>query len=199
MPLSHRRAASALSWRGLVVPDVGMLGHRVSAVVRVHDGVDRWRRENGWPPHADPSWFRTWFSPGPPDRSPLPAVDLVGILVSGTAIEHALNACGALISLAPCAAVFEETAAHDPWALNELDYYGVGAVVADENSARVVIPPEDRAGEFGPSLYGRWLREVLYDRVLRSAYQHPVDHRASSTAGTECAATDCPPAPPADH
>lgn len=148
-----------------------MLGHRVSAVVRMREDVDHWRRANNWPPHPDPSWFRTWFSPGPPDRSPLPAVDLLGILVSDTEADQALNACGALISLAPCAAVVTDPGEDNPWPLNELDYYGVGVVVADDVSARVVVPPEDRAGEFGPSLYGRWLREVLYDRVLRSAYE----------------------------
>lgn len=170
-----------MGWHGLVVPDVGMLGHRVSAVVRVRADVDRWRRANGWPPHPDPSWFRTWFSPGPPDRSPLPAVDLVGILVDDTEAEHALNACGTLISMAPCAAVLADSG--DLWPLNELDYYGVGVVIADEESARVVVPPEDRANEFGPSLYGRWLREVLYDRVLRGAYE---------TAKAE-ESSDCPP------
>jgi hypothetical protein len=173
VPLSPQHAASALGWRGVVVPDVGVLGYRVSAVVRVHDEVDRWRRSNGWPPQPDPSWFRTWFDPGPVDRSPLPAVELLGILVTESEPDRALTACGTLISLAPCAVVLPEPVAGGRWplSLSELDYYGVGVVSGnDEAGATVVVPPEDRSGEFGPSLYGRWLLEVLYDRVVKGQH-----------------------------
>lgn len=174
MPLSPQHAASALGWRGVVVPDVGVLGYRVFAVVRVRDDVDRWRRANGWPPQPDPSWFRTFFYPGPLDRSPLPAVDLVGILVVESEPERALTACGSLISLAPIAVVVPEPVVDDPWplSLSELDYYGVGVVAGDTaENAEVVVPPEDRSVEFGPSPYGRWLQEVLYDRVIKGQGQ----------------------------
>src|SRR5207248_4551699 len=148
-----------------------ILGHRVSAVVRIHDEVDRWRRSNGWPPQPDPSWFRTWFDPGPVERTPLPAVELVGILVTESESERALTACGTLISLAPCAVVLPDTALRDPWPLNELAYYGVGVVGEDANGRpTVIVPPEDRSGEVAPSLYGRWLQEVLYDRVVRGLH-----------------------------
>lgn len=171
MPLSPQHAASALGWRGVVVPEVGVLGYRVSAVVRVHEQVDRWRRSHGWPPQPDPSWFRTWFDPGPLDRTPLPAVELVGIVVTESEPDRALTACGTLISLAPCAVVLPEVSSDNPWPLNELDYYGVGVVDGSAaTGAHVVVQPEDRSGEFGPSLYGRWLQEVLYDRVVRGQH-----------------------------
>jgi hypothetical protein len=148
-----------------------MLGHRVSAVVRVNRDVDSWRRSHGCPPHPDPSWFRTWFDPAPFDSTPLPAVGLVGILVTESDPERALTACGTLISLAPCAVVLPETLLDDSLPLSELDYYGVGVVGPDDTlGAKVVIAPEDRSGEFGPSLYGRWLQEVLYDRVVRGLH-----------------------------
>ena len=173
MPLSPLHAASALGWRGFVVPDVGVLGHRVSAVARIVDDVDRWRRSNGWPPEPDPSWFRTWFNPGPRDRSPLPAVELVGLLVAESDTERALTACGTLISLAPCAVVLPDVPAGEPGnplQVTELDYYGVGVVAGAGSGVRVIVPPEDRSGEFGPSLYGRWLAEVLYDRIVRGLH-----------------------------
>jgi hypothetical protein len=172
VPLSTQHAALALGWRGVVIPDVGVLGHRVSAVVRVHEEIDRWRRANGCPPHPDPSWFRTyWFDPGPSDRTPLPAVSLVGILVSESDPDRALHACGTLISLAPCAVLLPDTVLENALPVSELDYYGVGVVGGDDLSgARVVVAPEDRSGEFGPSLYGRWLQEVLYDRVVRGQH-----------------------------
>lgn len=160
-----------------------MLGYRVSAVVRLRDEVDRWRRANGWPPQSDPSWFRTWFSPGPRDRSPLPAVELLGILVTESEPDRALTACGTLISLAPCAVVLPETSLADTLPVSELDYYGVGVVGGNsETGARVIVPPEDRSGEFGPSLYGRWLQEVLYDRVLKKQASDP--DRIASTDPT---------------
>jgi hypothetical protein len=135
----------------------------------MRDEVDRWRRANGWPPQPDPSWFRTWFSPGPRDRSPLPAAELVGILVSESDADSALTACGTLISLAPCAVVLPDSVLTGTLPITELDYYGVGVIVGDDESgAKVVVPPEDRSGEFGPSLYGRWLQEVLYERVVRN-------------------------------
>lgn len=183
VPLSPQHAASALGWRGVVIPDVGILGHRVSAVVRIHDEVDRWRRSNGWPPQPDPSWFRTWFDPGPPDRTPLPAVELVGVLVTESDPDRALTASGTLISLAPCAVVLPLGEDPDPWPLNELDYYGAGVVSGNNaTDVKVVVPPEDRSGEFGPSLYGRWLQEVLYDRVVRGLYltQEPCEGSSAS-------------------
>lgn len=173
MPLSPQHAASALGWRGVVVPDVGVLGYRVSAVVRVREDVDRWRRANGWPPQPDPSWFRTWFDPGPPDRTPLPAVELLGLLVAETEPDRALVACGTLISLAPVAVVVPGPVTGESWplGLSELDYYGVGVVSGDDaTGGKVIVPPEDRSGEFGPSLYGRWLQEVLYDRVVKGQH-----------------------------
>jgi hypothetical protein len=177
VPLSPQHAASALGWHGVVLPDVGILGHRVSAVVRILDEVDRWRRANGWPPQPDPSWFRTWFSPGPRDRTPLPAVELVGILVSESDADRALTACGTLISLAPCAVVLPDSLLASPLPLSELDYYGVGVVGGDnETGASVIVPPEDRSGEFGPSLYGRWLLEVLYERVRGLPAPHMCHH-----------------------
>ena len=141
--------------------------------------MDRWRRSNGWPPQPDPSWFRTWFNPGPRDRSPLPAVELVGLLLSESDTERALTACGTLISLAPCAVVLPETVvgAGSPLPVTELDYYGVGVVAfTEQGCARVIVPPEDRSGEFGPSLYGRWLQEVLYDRIVRGLHLSQTPH-----------------------
>jgi hypothetical protein len=173
VPLSPLHAASALGWCGFVIPDVGVLGHRVSAVARLVAEVDRWRRASGWPPEPDPSWFRTWFNPGPRDRSPLPAVELVGLLVAESDTERALTACGTLISLAPCAVMLPDTTLGEPGSplqVTELDYYGVGVVAEAGSGARVVVPPEDRSGEFGPSLYGRWLAEVLYDRIVRGRH-----------------------------
>ncbi|MBB5956118.1 hypothetical protein FHS29_002704 [Saccharothrix tamanrassetensis] len=171
-PLLHH-AASALGWRGIVVPDVAVLGHQVSAVVRVRADVHEWRTANGWPPQADPSWFRSWFEPAAHDQLPMPAVELVGVLVGESTVDRALQSCGTLMTLAPCSVVLPAPQGGQSWPLIELDYYGIGVVAVDEaGTAELLVPPEDRSTEFGPSLFGRWLLEVLYDRVLREVPAH---------------------------
>lgn len=170
MPQHLSHAASALGWRGVVVPDVAALGQRASAVVRVRQDVHAWRKHHGWPPNPSPSWFRTWFEPTLYDQLPLAAVELVGVLVSESTVDRALQSCGTLMTLAPCAVVLPMPQRADPWPFIELDYYGIGVVgVDDEGTALVEVPPENRVDEFGPSLFGRWLLEVLYDRVIRAA------------------------------
>jgi len=176
-PLLHQ-AASALGWRGTVVPDVAVLGHQVSAVVRVREDVHEWRSANGWPPQADPSWFRSWFEPTVHDQLPVSAVELVGVLVGESTVDRALQSCGTLMTLAPCAVVLPGPQGRESWPLIELDYYGIGVVaVTESGSADLLVPPEDRSTEFGPSLFGRWLLEVLYDRVLKDV---PASSRVSS-------------------
>ncbi|MFE9743335.1 hypothetical protein ACFYOT_00360 [Saccharothrix saharensis] len=175
-PLLHH-AASALGWRGVVVPDVAVLGHQVSAVVRVRADVHEWRTANGWPPQADPSWFRSWFEPAAHDRLPVPAVELVGVLVGESTVDRALQSCGTLMTLAPCSVVLPAPQGAESWPLIELDYYGIGVVAVDgSGAAELLVPPEDRSTEFGPSLFGRWLLEVLYDRVVKEV---PADARVN--------------------
>jgi hypothetical protein len=169
VPLHLSHAASALRWHGVVVPDVAALGPRASAVVRVRQDVHAWRKRNGWPPNPSRTWFETWLEPALYDQLPLPAVELVGVLVSESSVDRALQSCGTLMTLAPCAVVLPNAARDDPWPLIELDYYGIGVVTVDADlAARLEVPPENRVAEFGPSLFGRWLLEVLYDRVVRA-------------------------------
>ena len=165
-----QRAAAELGWDGVVVPDVAVLGQQVSAVVRLLPDVHEWRTQNGWPPRADPSWFRSWFEPEAHDRLPVAAVELVGVLVSESTTDRALQSCGTLLTLAPCAVMLPRSGESQAWSYIELDYYGIGVLVADESSAELMVPPEDRSPEFGPSLFGRWLLEVLYERVLKESH-----------------------------
>jgi hypothetical protein len=161
-------AATALGWRGTVVPDVTVLGQQVSAVVRLRADVHAWRVANGWPPGADPSWFRSWFEPAAHDRLPVAAVELVGVLVGESTVDTALQSCGTLMTLAPCVVVLPASQGGQSWSMIELDYYGIGVVAVDEaGGAELLVTPEDRSTEFGPSLFGRWLLEVLYERVLK--------------------------------
>lgn len=164
-PLPH--AATALGWHGTVLPDVPVLDQRVAAVVRVREDVHRWRATHGWPPLSEPSWFTSWFEPAGHDQLPVAAVDLVGLFVCEAAADGALQSCGTLLSLAPCAVVLPGEQGTESWPLLELDYYGVGVVTVDaDQRTQVLVRPEDRSVEFGPSLYGRWLLEVLYQRLL---------------------------------
>ena len=161
-------AARALAWDGYLIPDVEVLGARVAAVARLCPEVHEWRTINGWAPQANPSWFHSWAEPTSHDHLPMPAVDLQGVLVRVSKVKRALTACGTLMTLAPCAVVLPYDHPHRPWPLTELDYYGIGVVNAGlEGPAELVLAPEDRSAEFGSSMFGRWLLEVLYSKVLK--------------------------------
>ncbi|MGW1679966.1 hypothetical protein [Saccharopolyspora sp. NPDC002376] len=162
-----QHAARALGWDGQLIPDVEVLGAKFAAVVRIRQDVHQWRSRNGWAPELNPAWFRSWSEPTTHDHVPVPAVDLLGALVPVAHPRFALRACGTLLTLAPCAVVLSSNQPYRPLRMLELDYYGVGVVNAAPGSpAELVIPPEDRTAEFGSSLFGRWLLEVLYSRLL---------------------------------
>lgn len=160
-------AARALGWGGVVIPDVEVLGARFAAVARVRADVHRWRRAHGWAPESDPVWFRCWAEPSRHEHVPVAAIDLLGVLVPVPDLAGAVAACGTLLTLAPCSVVRPASTPRDPWPLTELDYYGIGVVTSDTGGpADVVLAPEDRSPEFGPSLFSRWLLEVLYSKAL---------------------------------
>lgn len=159
-------AACALGWNGRLIPDVEAWGSRFAAVTRIRPDVHRWRREHGWLPEPNPAWFRSWSEPSAYPHVPVPAVDLLGILVTVSGADRALGACGTLMTLAPCAVVLPPGAV-PRWPLIELDYYGIGAVTATADApAELLLMPEDRTAEFGSSLFSRWLLEVLYSKTL---------------------------------
>ncbi|MFC7343145.1 hypothetical protein [Saccharopolyspora griseoalba] len=160
-------AAQALGWDGRLVPDVDVLGTRFTAVARIRPNVHRWRVHNGWAPELDPAWFKTWSEPEHHDQLPVAAVDLLGTLVPVSRPGKALQACGMLLTFAPCAAVLPSRGTDDVLSMLELDYYGAGAVrTSSQGDAELIIAPEDRTAEFGSSTFGRWLLEVLYSRLL---------------------------------
>ncbi|RCW42835.1 hypothetical protein DFQ14_10891 [Halopolyspora algeriensis] len=167
-------AARALGWQGCLIPDVEVFGVRFGAVARLRPDVHRWRIAHGWEPQLDPSWLRSWSEASGHDHLPVPGVDLFGILVPVSKARRALRTCGSLMTLAPCTAVLPGDHPYRPWPLTELDYYGIGVVRSGpEGPAELVLPPEDRSVEFGSSLLGRWLLEVLYHRILERDHRSP--------------------------
>ncbi|KEI43325.1 hypothetical protein [Saccharopolyspora rectivirgula] len=160
-------AARALGWDGQLIPEVEVFGARFAAVARMRPDVHEWRSTHGWVPELNPAWFRSWAEPSTHDHVPVPAVDLLGILVPVSHARHALRACGTLMTLAPCAVVLPANHPYRPWPMLELDYYGIGVVNAGyDGPGELVVGPEDRSSEFGTSLFGRWLLEVLYSKLL---------------------------------
>lgn len=160
-----QHAARALGWHGPLVTDVEVLGTRFAAATRIRPEVHRWRSEHGWAPELNPSWFQS--EPDEHDRIPVPAVELDGLLVPVSRARYGLEACGTLMTLAPCAVVLPAGHPYRPWPVLELDYYGIGVVTAgNDEPAELVLAPEDRTAEFGSSPFGRWLLEVLYSKLL---------------------------------
>lgn len=147
-------------------------GTRFAAVARVRPDVHQWRRTHGWEPELNPAWFRCWSESDTYDQLPVAAVDLLGILVQVNRVGKALNACGTLLTLAPCAVVLPWEHPYAAWPMMELDYYGVGVLHASgDGPAALLLDPQDRAAEFGSSLFGRWLLEVLYSKLLEQQPQ----------------------------
>jgi hypothetical protein len=162
-----QHSARALGWDGQLIPDVEVLGARFAAVARIRHDVHQWRSHHGWEPELNPSWFRSWSEPSTHDQLPVAAVDLLGLLVPVSHTRYALRSCGTLLTLAPCVVVLPPNHPYKALSMLELDYYGVGVVNAGfEGPAELVVAPEDRTAEFGSSMFGRWLLEVLYSRIL---------------------------------
>ncbi|GAB3284831.1 hypothetical protein [Parasphingorhabdus pacifica] len=161
-------AARALGWDGRLVTDIEVHGCQFAAVTRVRHDVHLWRSEHGWAPEPNPTWFRSWSDPDIHDHLPIAAVDLLGVLVPVSRARRALRACGTLMTLAPCAVLLPAPQLTRTLPLMELNYYGIGVVTVDgPNPPELQFGPEDRSAEFGASLFGRWLQEVLYARVLK--------------------------------
>lgn len=171
-----QHAAQALGWHGPLVTDVEVLGTRFAAATRIRPEVHRWRSEHGWTPELNPSWFQS--EPNEHDHVPEPAVELDGLLVPVSRARYGLEACGTLLTLAPCAVVLPAGHPYRPWPVLELDYYGVGVVTASaDGPAELVLAPEDRTAEFGSSPFGRWLLEVLYAKLLEQQHDpHPAEN-----------------------
>ncbi|GAB3554995.1 hypothetical protein J2S53_002106 [Actinopolyspora lacussalsi] len=176
-------AARVLGWHGHLVSNVEVLGSRFTAVTRLRPDVHQWRTAHDWPPQAEPSGVHAWAEPDGPEQVPVPAVDLIGVMVRVSKARRATRACGTLLTIAPCAAVLPGDHPYRPWALTELDYYGIGAVTTyRDGPARLVLSPEDRRAEFGTSLFERWLLELLYQRVLRQEF-HSTESTSNTTEG----------------
>lgn len=166
------RTAELLGWGGVMLPPMTLLGRRVVMVAELITDAHAERLALGCPPVTDRTTVSTWVWPELAGMVPAPAVRLVG------AIALSRHWRTALTSVVPFSR-FTNTAIVVPSAVAEGDdflanclmragHYGVSVATApDEGAVELTLrgrPPQDFPVEQEVTV--RWLREVVYDRIL---------------------------------
>lgn len=162
-----RRAVEALGWEGAVVPEIRLLGQRVSVVAAVdHDAhQERLRAGNG--PVIDRMSVALWEWPDM--QAPAPVVRLIGILAEGSRWQRVMGASGGFIGFCSTAIVLRQRHAPNPHCLLTAQLHGV-AVVRSSDDGDVELVQQGRTGPTPaarPTTVSRWLEEIVYARLLQ--------------------------------
>lgn len=171
-------AAARLDWTGVVLPEVTMLGRKVSVVARLRTDVHAERIAVGVGPVTDRATVATWTWPEFAATAPEPAAEIVGVLAvarhwrtaMASAVPFARYGDAALVL--PASAVLTKDYVDN--CLPRARSYGVAIVSADadalvekdlEGRSERLVLPEDAVS--------RWINEVVYEQLLAS-YDLPV-------------------------
>lgn len=173
-----RDAAAQLGWKGVVLPEVTMLGRRVCVVAKLRTATHAERIAMGVAPVTDRATVATWTWPEFAPTAPAPAAEIVGVLAvarhwrTGMASAVPFSRYGEAAVVLPTSAVLSRDYLDN--CLPRARSYGVGVVTADED-ARVdldidvrrehILLPEDAVS--------RWINEMVYEQLLAS-YDLPV-------------------------
>lgn len=171
-------AAARLDWTGVVLPEVTMLGRKVSVVARLRTDVHAERIAVGVGPVTDRATVATWTWPEFAETAPEPAAEIVGVLAvarhwrtaMASAVPFARYGDAALVL--PASAVLTKDYVDN--CLPRARSYGMAIVSADadalvekdlEGRSERLVLPEDAVS--------RWINEVVYEQLLAS-YDLPV-------------------------
>ncbi|MFD2418059.1 hypothetical protein [Amycolatopsis pigmentata] len=171
-------AAARLDWTGVVLPEVTMLGRKVSVVARLRTDVHAERIAVGAGPVTDRATVATWTWPEFAETAPEPAAEIVGVLAVGRHWRTAMAAAvpfaryGDAALVLPASAVLTKDYVDN--CLPRARSYGMAIVSADadalverdlEGRSERLVLPEDAVS--------RWINEVVYEQLLAS-YDLPV-------------------------
>jgi hypothetical protein len=171
-------AAARLDWTGVVLPEVTMLGRKVSVVARLRTDVHAERIAVGAGPVTDRATVATWTWPEFATTAPEPAAEIVGVLAVArhwrTAMASAVPFAryGEAALVLPASAIFTKDYVDN--CLPRARSYGMAIVSADadalvekdlEGRSERLVLPEDAVS--------RWINEVVYEQLLAS-YDLPV-------------------------
>lgn len=171
-------AAAQLGWKGVVLPEVTVLGRRVCVVARLRTDVHAERIACNIGPVTDRTTVATWTWPEFAATAPAPAAEIVGVLAvarhwrTGMAATVPFARYGEAAMVLPSSAVL--TKDYVDSCLPRARTFGLSVVSADEDALvsldlsgrreRTLLPPD---------AVSRWVNEIVYEQLLAS-YDLPV-------------------------
>ncbi|SCL43284.1 hypothetical protein GA0070615_6370 [Micromonospora aurantiaca] len=167
--LGLERAAEALGWSGFVVPDVSLLGTRVSIVVSLDAAAHQWRLEHGCAePLLDPDELTIWEWPEGRGVFPPSAVSIMGVLAHrGRSVRAAICSARKWRGFGATALLLTQDDDSSPDLLLECAYSGIAVVREDRDEATVLQAGRDgRVATARRTTVDRWVEEQLYGHVL---------------------------------
>jgi hypothetical protein len=171
-------AAAQLGWKGVVLPEVTMLGRRVCVVARLRTDVHAERIAVGAGPVTDRTTVATWTWPEFAETAPAQAAEVVGVLSVARHWRTAMAAAvpfsryGDAAMVLPASAILSKDYVDS--CLPRARTYGVAVVSADADAVvdldlagrrERMLLPEDAVS--------RWVNEMVYEQLLAS-YDLPV-------------------------
>lgn len=164
----------ALGWEGVVLPAATVLARRVVVVADLLAEVHEQRIASGWSPVTDRTTVSTWHWPEMEHLVPPSAVRLRGVLAPARHWRTGLAGTAPFAGLCATAMLLPSHIARDPECLNHAAQYGPSVVAAagphdlDQEAVDVVQAGHRTATAALQSKgVGRWVQEVVYDRLLR--------------------------------
>ncbi|TNC27325.1 hypothetical protein [Amycolatopsis alkalitolerans] len=171
-------AAAQLGWKGVVLPEVTMLGRRVCVVARLRTDVHAERIACGIGPVADRTTVATWTWPEFAGTAPAPAAEIVGVLSvarhwrTGMAATVPFARYGEAAMVLPTSAVL--TKDYVEGCLPRARSYGLSIVSADTDATVALDLSGRRERSLLPQdAVSRWINEMVYEQLLAS-YDLPV-------------------------
>jgi hypothetical protein len=165
------KAAERLGWKGVVLPQMTLLGRKVFVVAELLPDAHAERLCFGCGPVVDRTTVATWVWPELAGRVPPAAVRLVGVLAvakhwrTGLAstVPFALHGDAAVVL--PSSVVLTDDYLTN--CLPRARRYGVSVVTADPDSSvsMDLAGPQERT-PVDQTAVTRWVNEVVYEQVL---------------------------------
>lgn len=168
------RAAEQLGWRGVVLPEMTLLGRRVHLVARLRTDVHAERIATGMAPVVDRAAVSTWTWPELEHAAPAQAVEILGAVA---VVRHWRTG---LAWAVPFARYFNAAMVLPSAAMMTHDY--VNNCLPRARAYGLAVLSADEAGAVQPDLAGspdrvimaddantRWINEVAYQQLLATA------------------------------
>lgn len=171
-------AAAQLGWKGVVLPEVTMLGRRVCVVARLRTDVHAERIACGVGPVADRTTVATWTWPEFAATAPAPAAEIVGVLAvarhwrTGMAATVPFARYGEAAMVLPSPAVLTKDYVDN--CLPRARANSLSVVSADADATVTLDLSGNRERTLLPQdAVSRWINEMVYEQLLAS-YDLPV-------------------------